>query len=92
MCPSLHASRNAARYLLLAASACHSLAWSCNIFLRYHFQAEGLLTYEIHPPQNRVESYGESGESEIKFELDEKAFLDVRDRRYRRYTRRLVVG
>lgn len=73
--------------LLLAA--CHLLAWSCIIFLHYHYQAEGLLTYEIHPPQNRVESYGESGESEIKFELDEKAFLDVRDRRY---TRRLVVG
>lgn len=43
------------------------------------YQAEGLLTYEIHPPQNRVESYGDNGESEISFELDEKAFLDVRD-------------
>eukprot|EP00903_Cladosiphon_okamuranus_P017486 g16106.t1 len=40
-------------------------------------KAEGLLTYEIHPPQNRVESYGDNGETEITFELDEKAFLDL---------------
>lgn len=48
------------------------------LFFFIYCQAEGLLTYVIHPPQNRAESYDENGVGETVFALDEKAFLDVR--------------
>lgn len=42
------------------------------------FQAEGLLTYVIHPPDNKVQSLDENGEMMTTFELNKKVFLDVR--------------
>ncbi len=41
-------------------------------------QAEGLLTYVIHPPDTRSESYDENGELVATYELDTKNFLNVR--------------
>lgn len=43
-------------------------------------QAEGLLTYTIHPPERVVEFIDETGNMVEDHELDKKSFLDVRDR------------
>ncbi|CBN78798.1 GTB1; RNA binding / hydrolase, acting on ester bonds, also similar to transcription elogantion facto [Ectocarpus siliculosus] len=40
-------------------------------------KAEGLLTYVIHPPDNKVQSLDENGEMMTTFELNKKAFLDL---------------
>lgn len=36
-----------------------------------------MLTYVIHPPDKRVETFDEQGNIVTAFELDKKIFLDV---------------